>query len=258
MARKFRYDWYGALAGVGLPLVGTIIEAVTHLGSLAPAALLRAHLGQPLLWIMDTTPFVLGGLGRVIVRQHEELVRQSDELVRRSQEIVRLEQARRESFERTASELAHAAQALLADVRDITRTTTETAASVRATTTAIHQLSQAAAAAALTADDVIGLALRSERAGEEGLRQAEAADAGPSGLAEEVRGLSATLRDSARAAREIARVAQQQEGGIELALKAMNQIALATEETVTSTQHVAREARELEAMAASLRAATRA
>jgi methyl-accepting chemotaxis protein len=56
----------------------------------------------------------------------------------------------------------------------------------------------------------------------------------------------------------VTRAAQQQEGGIELALKAMNQISLATEETVTSTQHVAREARELEGLAASLRAATRA
>jgi methyl-accepting chemotaxis protein len=178
-----RYDIYGAMIGVGLPLVGTAIEALRRFGSLAPAALLEAHLGQPLLWIMDTAPFVLGALGMVIARQHRAIVQQSEA-------IVRLERARRESFGRTASELFHAAKGLLGNVSAFTSTTTETAASVRETTTSMNQLSQAAAAAALTAENVIGLALQAERASQEGLEHAEASRSELLELAEEVRVLS--------------------------------------------------------------------
>ena len=53
-------------------------------------------------------------------------------------------------------------------------------------------------------------------------------------------------------------MAQQQESAIEQVLKAMNEIGHATEETVASTQEVAREARALNDLASTLRAATRA
>jgi methyl-accepting chemotaxis protein len=369
---SLRYDWYGALIGLGLPLVGTVIESVRQLqsataadllGALAPAALLRAHLGQPLLWIMDTTPIVLGLLGRAIVVKQEMVVRQSEELVEKSQALVAAEQARREGFEATARKLFHAAQGLLGTVSDFTSTTGEAAASVRRVTEALSGVSQAASAAALTADTVIGIGVQAERASADALHHVEAAGAEMLRLAEEVRefasaveGLSrplaalreqstavrdlaraaerlvdlvvkadeagggaelveldralrehasemrrtavgldrllaevqevkeaamraaqaggeragasarvasrtgetirelaVSLRDSARAAREIARVAQQQEGDIEQVLKAMNEIALATAGTVVSTQHVESEARALNDLAASLR-----
>jgi methyl-accepting chemotaxis protein len=367
---RLRYDVYGAILGAGLPIVATIIEAFRQLGSVAPAALLRTHLHQPLLWIMDTTPFVLAALGKVIQRQHDDLVLQSGELVQQSDQIVRLEQARRESFDRTAKELSHAAQGLLGNVAAFTRTTSDAAASARQTTTSMSQLSQGAAAAALTAETVIGLAVQAERQSEQGLAQAEASGAELLRLAEEVRGLSrriealdAQMRDvyelgdrvrtvadrseqiaesaalvavragrgadglpelaeglrhqaaetrsaaaqvrqiltdvhremlaamsaaeggieraqlgamaatrtgetirglatalseSARAAREIARVAQQQEGAIEQVLKSMSEIAHATDETLASTREVDREARALNELATFLRTATKA
>ncbi len=368
---NLRYDWYGALIGLGLPFVGTAIEAVRQLqsataadlvGALAPAALLRAHLGQPLLWIMDTTPLVLGLLGRIIVVKQQTVIQQSQELVEKSQALVAAEQARREGFEATARRLFHAAQGLLGTVSDFTSTTGEAAASVRRVTEALSGVSQAASAAALTADTVIGIGVQAERASADGLHQVEVAggellllaeevrefatkvdglsrplvalhrqsegvgelseaadrlvelvrrargDGGPalaelesalqahagemrraatglerlladveevreaamraaqaggeragasarvaSRTTETIRELAVSLRDSARAAREIARVAQQQEGDIEQVLKAMNEIALATAGTVVSTQHVESEARSLNELAASLR-----
>ncbi|HTN53150.1 MAG TPA: methyl-accepting chemotaxis protein, partial [Anaeromyxobacter sp.] len=60
-----------------------------------------------------------------------------------------------------------------------------------------------------------------------------------------------------RAAKEIARVAQQQESGFEQVLKAMTEIAHATEETVASTEAVGQEARSLNDLAASLQAAVK-
>jgi hypothetical protein len=244
--RTFRYDWYLALAGLGLPILGTAIEALAHLGSVAPAALGRAHLGQPLLWIMDTAPIVLGALGRVIVRQH-------DDLVRRSAEVVRLEQERREGFERTARKLAGAAQALLGSVSEFTATTAAAAAGVRETTEAIGELSQDAASAALTAETVIGLAVRSER-----LLAGTAPGAGDADDAATVRGLAEALDRSVRGAKEIARMAQRQEVAIEHALRAMNGISHATEDTVASTRAVEREAKALTDLATSLQESVRA
>jgi methyl-accepting chemotaxis protein len=359
--KRLGYDVYGAILGAGLPLVATFIEALRELGSVTPAALLHAHLHQPLLWIMDTTPFVLAALGKVIQRQHDHLVSQGEEL-------VRLEQARRESFDRTAKELFHAAQGLLGNVAAFTRISAGAAASVRDTTATLSQLSQAATSAALTAETVIGIAVQSERQSQDGLRHAEASSVELLRLAEEVRGLarqieavdvqlrqvydvaelvgriadgsdriseaaaelvagagpgaeraealaadvrrqagetraaanrvwqvraevhramlaaveaaeggiaraetgartagetgdairalSTALRDSARAAREIAHVAQQQEGAIERVLKAMNELSHATEGTVASTHEVAREARSLNELASFLKSAT--
>ena len=363
-----RYDWYGALIGLGLPLLGTAIEGLRQFQSVAPSALWRAHLGQPLLWIMDTTPVVLGLLGRIILVQQNTVVRQSGLLVEKSQELVAMEQARREGFEAIARKLFHAAQGLLGTVSDFTAKTEEAAAGVRRVTETLSGLSQSASAAALTADTVIGIGVKAERASTDGLRHVEAAGAELLGLAEEVRefsgavemlavplselrrqvaraadlldaaerlpelalhareagdggasseellgalrahvealrratgdlkhllgqvqqvsdeanlaaqagseraaasarvathtsetirGLAVALRQSARTAREIARVAQQQEGAIELVLKAMNEIAHATGGTALITQHVESEARSLNELAASLREAVK-
>lgn len=193
--RSTRYDLYGAAAGVGLPVLGTMLEAWTRHGGISPEALSAALAGQPLLWIMATTPFVLGGLGHALVREHGENVRQAREIVRQSEEIVRLEQARRESFQKTASELFGAAQGLLGNVSNFTSTATETAASVRETSATLHSLSQTASAAALTAETVMGIALQAERASEHGLRHADAARADLLQLADEVRTLSARIEE---------------------------------------------------------------
>lgn len=354
--RARRYDLYGAAAGLGLPLVGTVITAVVRHGGFSLGNLVAAHRGEPLLWIMDTAPFVLGALGWIITRQHADLHGQA-------QEILKLEAQRREGFEKTASELFHAAQGLLGNVSAFTSTTAETAASVRETTATMSQLSQTATAAAITAETVVGLALESERAAAEGLETAEASSGELLKLAEEVRGLSSrieglndkmrdifdiassvtyvadrsrelaaeaqkeadragspgiqsmaaemtrhaeesrssatrvkailgdvhkamvsaltaaeagsrraeggahvihttadairrlskALDESAHAAKEIARVAQQQENGIEQVMKAMNEIYVATQDTVTSTHEVAAGAKSLNELASTLK-----
>jgi hypothetical protein len=77
------------------------------------------------------------------------------------------------------------------------------------------------------------------------------------GAAGTMRDLAQALSDSARAAREIARVAQEQDAGIEQAMKAMNAIYLASEETAASTAQVAAEARSLDELAVRLRKAAR-
>jgi methyl-accepting chemotaxis protein len=348
-----RYAIYGVALGLGFPIIGTIIEAFTRGYGLSPGGLLRAQAASPLLWIIDTAPFFLAVLAWVAGRSQDH--------------VAGLDDARRVGYEKTASELFTAAQALLSTVSSFSSMTAETAASVRETTATMGQLGHTATKAALTAETVIGLARKGERASVEGLSAVESslgemtklsdevralsgrvevlngrmrdifeiatvvnyisersqnladraatetARAGPaahgfaelvaemrqhsdeakraasqvkgilsevhkamlaamtaaevgirraeqgatvaSGTGETIRRLATALKESSTAAQEIAELAQQQDHGIDQALKAMNEIYLATQETMSSTQAVATEAKALNDLAQGLKRA---
>ena len=345
-----RYALYGALFGLGFPVLGTLIEAATRHGSVLAVGKAQS---SPLLWIIDSAPLVLGAVASLIGRRQDR--------------ILAIETERRLQFQRTASELFGAAQALLSSVSSFSSMTSETAASVRETTATMGQLGHTATKAALTAETVIGLAQAGARVSAEGLKAVDTSQAEMAKLADEVRQLSqriealnarmrdifeiasvvnyiadrsqrlsdraaqeavaagasaggfadvvgemrhhaedakraavqvkgilsevhkamlaamtaaevgirraeqgatvasgtgdtirrlaTALRDSSEAAREIATVAQQQDHGIEQVLKAMNEIYLATQETMSNIQSVATEARALNDMATGLKRA---
>ncbi len=90
-----------------------------------------------------------------------------------------------------------------------------------------------------------------------GVRRAEQGAQVASRTGENIKQLATALGDSSRAAKEIATVAQQQDHGIDQVLKAMNEIYLATEETMVSTQRVAYEAKVLNDVAHRLDASVR-
>jgi methyl-accepting chemotaxis protein len=92
-------------------------------------------------------------------------------------------------------------------------------------------------------------------AAEVGVRRAEQGASVAAGTGDTIRRLATALKDSSGAAREIATVAQQQDHGIEQVLQAMNEIYLATQETMSSTQAVAAEARALNDLASGLKRA---
>ena len=92
-------------------------------------------------------------------------------------------------------------------------------------------------------------------AAEVGVRRAEQGASVASGTGATIRRLATALRDSSQAAKEIATVAQQQDHGIDQVLKAMNEIYLATQETMSSTQAVATEAKALNDLASGLKRA---
>jgi len=92
-------------------------------------------------------------------------------------------------------------------------------------------------------------------AAEVGTQRAEQGAAVASRSGETIRRLASALRDSSQAAKEIALVAQQQDHGIDQVLKAMNEIYLASQETMTSTQSVAGEAKALNDLASELKKA---
>jgi methyl-accepting chemotaxis protein len=348
------YAVWGALAGALFFVVGAGVEAARRPEVGAGAAgLLRVVEQTPLLWIVGTAPLFLGLLAGFAGQRQDQL--------------AAIDAARRDGFLKTASELFTAAQSLLSTVSSFSSMTAGTAASVRETTATMGQLGHTATQAALTAETVIGLARRGERASAEGLasveacltelrkvadevrgfsqrmamldgrmhevleaaamvgrvaersqRLAEAAEAearrgGPasvgleevaaalrqqsedaslasarvqaglaevhdsvraaltaadggrrrveqgadvaSGAGETIERLTRALRDASDAAREIAAVAQQQDRGIDQVLRSMNEIYLATQESMTSTQAVATEAKALNDLASGLKRA---
>jgi methyl-accepting chemotaxis protein len=95
-------------------------------------------------------------------------------------------------------------------------------------------------------------------AAEVGIRRAEQGAQVASGTGATIRRLATALKDSSQAAKEIATVAQQQDHGIDQVLKAMNEIYLATQETMSSTQSVATEAKALNDLATGLKRAVEA
>jgi methyl-accepting chemotaxis protein len=103
--------------------------------------------------------------------------------------------------------------------------------------------------------DVHKAMLSAMTAAEIGVRRAEQGATVASGTGATIRRLATALRDSSQAAKEIATVAQQQDHGIEQVLKAMNEIYLATQETMTSTHAVATEAKALNDLASGLKRA---
>jgi methyl-accepting chemotaxis protein len=103
--------------------------------------------------------------------------------------------------------------------------------------------------------DVHKAMLSAMTAAEVGIRRAEQGAHVASGTGETIRRLATALKESSQAAKEIATVAQQQDHGIDQVLKAMNEIYLATQETMSSTQAVATEAKALNDLASGLKRA---
>jgi methyl-accepting chemotaxis protein len=183
-----RYALIGAVLGLGLPVVATLVQAMLD----PSAAGFLARLGDaqllPVMWIVDTTPFVLAAVAALAgLRQDQLLV---------------AERTNRTGFQDTSRELVRAAQKLHASVASFSAINAQTAASIRQTSNTVGSLSHTAAHAALMAETVVGMAVSSQRTSEEGLRAAEAATGEMLQLAEDVReltarieGLNARMRD---------------------------------------------------------------
>src|SRR5512140_1054378 len=156
-----RYALFGALLGLGLPVVATLVQAMLDPSAAGFLARLGGAQLLPVMWIVDTTPFVLLAVSALAgLRQDQLLV---------------AERASRTGFQDTSRELVRAAQRLHASVASFSAINSQTAGSIRQTSNTVGALSHTAAHAALMAETVVGMAQSSQRTSEEGIRAAEAA-----------------------------------------------------------------------------------
>jgi methyl-accepting chemotaxis protein len=171
-----RYALWGALLGLGLPVVATLIQAAIDPSTAGFFARAASAQSMPLMWIVDTTPFVLAAIAAFAGLREDQ----------------RLDSERmgRTGFQDTSRELIRSAQKLHASVSSFSALTNQTANSVRETSETVGQLAHTAAHAALMAETVVGAAASTQRTGEEGMKAAEAATSEMLQLADDVRDLS--------------------------------------------------------------------
>lgn len=76
MERKTKqYRLYGIIVGTGFPVLGSAIASVMSVGEVTLEGMFKEQLRSPLLWLIDTAPFVLGFLAYKIGRHKDRLIR---------------------------------------------------------------------------------------------------------------------------------------------------------------------------------------
>ncbi len=183
--------------GVGLLflVLGTLIHSFAFGGEAGFFSRLVLAQSTPLMWLVDTLPFVLGlAAGRFGLREDQ----------------YRSQGATKGDYLITlAGEINSGAQALLAAVDWFSKATAQTATAVRATTSTIQGLSQGATQAALSAETVAGLVSKTKEYSANGLQAIGVSTAELLKLSENVRGLSKSIEgvnDRMRTIFEIASV----------------------------------------------------
>ncbi len=185
----------GALFGLTFPIGGTLLQALLQPaadGFLASVARAQA---MPLMWIVNTTPIVLGVFAWYAGRLEDRR--------------VVAERTSRLAITDFSKEISRASQKLFSTVSSFSALASQNAASVREAMETMSQLAHTAQRAALTAETVVGVAKSTQRSSEEGLKAADEASGEMLKLAEEVRELASRiegLNDRMRDIFEIASV----------------------------------------------------
>ena len=190
-----------------------------------------------------------------------EMLKLSDEVRALSQKIEGLNSRMRDIFE-IASVVNYIADRSQRLAETASAESAKAGAAARGFSGVVNEMRSHADEAKRAAAQVKGILsevhkamLSAMTAAEVGIRRAEQGAQVAGSTGETIRRLATALRDSSQAAREIATVAQQQDHGIDQVLKAMNEIYFATQETMSSTQAVATEAKALNDLASGLKRA---
>ncbi len=248
-----------AFSSMTAETAASVRETTATMGQLAQTATKAALTAETVIGLAQAGARVSTEGLKAVDTSQAEMAKLADEVRQLSQRIEALNARMRDIFEiasvvnyiadrsqrladRAAQEATAAGTGAFGDVvgemRHHAEDAKRAAAQVKGILSEVHK----AMLAAMTAAEV-------------GIRRAEQGATVASGTGDTIRRLATALRDSSEAAREIATVAQQQDHGIDQVLKAMNEIYLATQETMSNIQSVATEARALNDMATGLKRA---
>ncbi|MFH1501692.1 MAG: response regulator [Candidatus Eisenbacteria bacterium] len=92
-ATRVTYTFLGVVLGAVVAWLATVLDLALGERALTMADLVRAQVGQPLLWVIDVAPFLLGFLAYFAGRRQDEIARLNDELERRVGDLTAANEA---------------------------------------------------------------------------------------------------------------------------------------------------------------------
>ena len=84
-----RYALIGALFGLTFPILGTLLRLITSALQINIANLINAQVTDPILWVVDTAPFVLALFAGFAGRTQDRLLVINEKLISREQELYK-------------------------------------------------------------------------------------------------------------------------------------------------------------------------
>lgn len=84
-----RYALIGALFGLTFPILGTLLRLITSDLQINIANLINAQVTDPILWVVDTAPFVLALFAGFAGRTQDRLLVINEKLISREQELYK-------------------------------------------------------------------------------------------------------------------------------------------------------------------------
>ena len=84
----YNYALYGALFGLCFPVVATVIESIQNFGTLSFQNIWLSQSQSPLLWIIDTAPFVLSFFSFFIGQKIDLVHKKNEEILKTQEQLI--------------------------------------------------------------------------------------------------------------------------------------------------------------------------
>ncbi len=81
------YALYGGLFGLTFPIAGTLLQMIISGTALSVNSFIKVQLSEPILWIVDTAPIILGLFAALAGRRQDRLLELNERLNARDQEL---------------------------------------------------------------------------------------------------------------------------------------------------------------------------
>jgi len=107
-----RYTLIGVLFGLAFPIIATIIRIATTDLPFNISSAINVQTTDPLIWIIDTAPFILGFVAMLAGRRQDSSQQREAELIQKEKELVEAQNLLEERVAERTTELANQSQRL--------------------------------------------------------------------------------------------------------------------------------------------------
>lgn len=108
-----RYALIGVLFGLMFPVIATLIRIFSENLSLNFTNIIAVQSDDPLIWIIDTAPFILGYVAMLAGRRQDASIQREIELIQKESELIEVQNSLEEKVSERTKELEIQSQRLL-------------------------------------------------------------------------------------------------------------------------------------------------